>query len=252
VAAQLDSPTKLPRGQTDAARATEHRGSHRGGHGPLWRHRWPAVGLLLAAAVAAIIALTSSGSSTPQGQLFEAALRPVPTNHVTGSGTATIRLHGNLATVTIEATGLLTGSSHLMHIHAFGQGICPPASAARLYNGHRAISASDGIPYYGPMVYALTEHSGTSATEMLAFPEYPSTGNIHYKRTITISPAVAGAIRNGDAVIVVHGIDYDHNGIYDNILNRSELDNAVPQEGHRPGAVRTAVQHTTLDVDIVP
>ena len=49
-------------------------------------------------------ARASSSSSKPQ--LFEAILRPVADNHVTGSGTAAIRLDGNMATVTIDATGL--------------------------------------------------------------------------------------------------------------------------------------------------
>ena len=190
--------------------------------------------LIAAAAVAAIVVFTSGGASPVHGQLFEGVLNPVPANHVTGSGTASIRLQGNLATVTVDTIGLLNGSSHLMHIHAFGQGVCPPASAARLYNGQRAISTSDGIPYYGPMVIALTETGDTSAMSMLAFSRYPSTGNIHYRRTIAVPAAVARAIRRDNAVVVVHGIDYDGNGIYDNILNRSELDGGVPQEATAP------------------
>ena len=236
VVAPLGSPTKPRRKPPATVAAAGDLGADVGGKGPVRRYRWPAVGLLLVAvvAVAAVIVLTSGASSTGHGQLFEAALRPVPTNQVTGSGTATIRLQRDLATVTVDTHGLLNGSSHLLHIHAFGQGICPPASAARLYNGHRAISTTDGIPYYGPMVVALTETGDTTAKSMLAFPRYPSTGEIRYKRTITVSSAVAGAIRNGNAVIVVHGIDYNHNGIYDNVLNRSELDGALPQEATAP------------------
>ncbi len=211
---------------------------------PLGRHKWSVIGALLLAvvAVAAVIIATSGGgnpSTATPGTLFEAVLRPVPDNHVTGNGTAAVKLQGDLATVTVDTSGLLNGSPHLMHIHAFGEGICPPPSAAHLYNGHRAISTTDGIKYYGPMVTALTVSGDTSPNSMLAFTRYPSTGNIHYQRTIPVSTAVANAIRNGNALIVVHGIDYNHNGIYDNVLNRSELDGALPQEATAPALCGT-------------
>jgi hypothetical protein len=84
------------------------------------------------------------------------------------------------------------------------------------------------------MVSALTESGDTSANAMLAFPDCPSSGSFQYRRTIAISAAVARAIRNGDAEIVVHGIDYNHKAIYDDVINRSELDGAVPQEATDP------------------
>jgi predicted Ser/Thr protein kinase len=209
--------------------------------GPLRRHRWPALGALaaLVVVVAAIIVLTSGGSAA-KPQLFEAVLRPVPDNNVTGSGTAAVRLTGHTITVTVDVTGLLNGAPHQMHIHAFGEGICPPASAGHLYNGHLAISTTDGLRYYGPMAVALTTSGDTSANSMLAFSRYPSTGTIHYQRTISgVSTATANAIRNGNAVVVVHGIDYDGKTAYDNVLNRSELDSAVPQEETAPALCGT-------------
>jgi tRNA A-37 threonylcarbamoyl transferase component Bud32 len=219
-----------------------------GGTDRFRRYGWLAVGLALvvAAAVAAIIVLTSGGSTPGQGQLFQAVLRPVPDNHVTGSGTAAVRLRGDTATVTLDTTGLLNGAPHAMHIHAFGEGICPPASTARLYNGHLAISTTDGLRYYGPMAAALTLNGDTSMDSMLAFPRYPSSGNIRYQRTIAISTAAANAIRNGNAVVVVHGIDYNHNGRYDNVLNRSELDSAVSQEATAPAVCGTLLNPATV------
>jgi hypothetical protein len=65
-------------------------------------------------------------------------------------------------------------------------------------------------------------------------PRYPDVGNIRYTRAVTVPTGVAAAIRAGDAVVVVHGIDYDHNGIYDNILDRSELDSSLPGEATAP------------------
>jgi hypothetical protein len=215
--------------------------------GWLRRHRWPALGALvvLVAAVVVVIVLASGGSSS-KAQLFEAVLRPVPDNQVTGNGTAAVRLQGDTATVTVDVVGLLNGASHQMHIHAFGEGICPPASAAHLYSGHLAISTTDGLKYYGPMAAALTLSGDTSPNSMLAFSRYPTTGTIHYQRTITITGATAKAIRNGNAVVVVHGIDYNHNGRYDYVLNKSDVDSAVPQEETAPALCGTLLNPQTV------
>ena len=144
------------------------------------------------------------------------------------------RLQGNTVTVTLDTNGLLNGEPHAMHIHAGGQGVCPPASAARPHNGHLSISTTDGIKFYGPPETALTLRGDTSTKSIIDFSRYPHVGNIRYSRTITVPRGVAAAIRDGDAVVVVHGIDYDGNGIYDNVLDRSELNNALPGEATAP------------------
>ena len=204
--------------------------------GALRRYRWPALGglVLIVAVVAIVIAAGSGGSSKPQGQPFGAAAQPVPTNHVTGSGNATVHLNGDVATVTIDTNGLLNGSPHAMHIHAGGQGLCPPASAARLHNGHLAISTTDGIKFYGPPQVSLTSTGDTTPKSIVDFARYPTVGAIRYTREITVPPGIASAIRAGNAVIVVHGIDYNHNGIYDDVLDRSELNHSLPGEATAP------------------
>ena len=201
------------------------------------RRRWR-VPVLALVAVGAVVAIVSSGGSssksTAAGTRFQATALPVPTNKVTGSGTATVDLKGNVATVTLTTTGLLNGSVHLQHIHAGGQGVCPPASAAHLHNGHLSISTTDGLKYYGPPVVSLTTHGDTSAKSNIDFSRYQLSGNIRYKRTMTIGAGPAAAIRAGNALIVVHGIDYNGNGVYDNVLDRSELNNALPGEATAP------------------
>ena len=168
------------------------------------------------------------------GQRFVAAARPVPTNHVTGNGNASLQLRGNKVTVTVDTNGLLNGEPHAMHIHAGGRGLCPSASAARPHDGHLSISTTDGIKFYGPPEAALTLRGDTSPKSIVAFARYPHVGDIRYSRTIAVPQGVAAAIRDGNAVIVVHGIDYNGNGIYDNVLDRSELNNALPGEGTAP------------------
>ena len=165
----------------------------------------------------------SSSSTTEVGQHLAAAASPVPTNRVTGNGNATVVLNGNVATVSLTTVGLLNGWPHLIHIHADGEGKCPPASAARLHNGHLAISTGNGIKFYGPPLVSLTLTGDTSAKSNLAFPRFPSVGAITYKRTVTVTPSIARLIREGNGVIVVHGIDYDGSGTYDEVLGPSDL-----------------------------
>jgi serine/threonine protein kinase len=173
--------------------------------------------LVLAGAVAAIIVVSSGGSSSPSATGgFAAAVRPVPTNRVNATGHAAVQLHGNVATVTVDTNGLLQ-AAHLMHIHG-GTGNCPPASAAVVYKGNRFISASVGDKYYGPVVTSLTQIGDTGPASHLSSSLFPQVGNIRYERTLTLGPGVAQQIRNGLAVIVVHGINYDGGKAYDKYL----------------------------------
>ena len=204
------------------------------------RRRWIPVaalaGLVAVGAVVAVVATSGSSKKNPPptGTPFGSALRPVPTNRVTASGTVTVRLVGDLATVTINAHGLLSGAPHAMHIHAGGRGVCPPASAARLQNGHLTISTTDGIIYYGDTVVSLTTVGDTSPRSIIDFTRYPTSGTIDYHRAIRVSAKVAAEIRDHNAVVVIHGIDYNGNGVYDNVLDRSDLSNALTGESTAP------------------
>ncbi len=184
------------------------------------------------------------------GVPFKTGLKPVPTNHVTGSGNTAISLSGDVATVTIDTNGLLNGQPHAMHIHAGGQGICPPASAARPHNGHLSISTSNGIRFYGPPEVALTTSGDTSRKSIIDFSRFPTAGDIRYKRTITLPAGIAGAIRAGNAVIIVHGIDYNGNGIYDNVLDRSDLKRSLPGESTAPALCGTLVKTKTASTTV--
>src|SRR5204862_6830670 len=129
-----------------------------GGGGGGGRRRVPLVAILggLAAAAAAVVAVVlltggssnkSANTTTTQtilpGDRVAAGLGPLPLSRVHGNGKVAMRLNGNVASVTLDTSGLLNGSVHLLHIHAGKLGKCPPASAARLHNGHRVISTVD-------------------------------------------------------------------------------------------------------------
>jgi serine/threonine protein kinase len=197
-----------------------------------------------ALAVVAVLLLTSGGkdenptaatagnkttAAEPPGDKLDGTLGPVPTNHVTGAGDIAMRLDGTTLTVTVAAHGLVDGK-HAMHIHAGARGVCPPASAAKRHNGHLAISTVDGVPFYGPPVTALTTKGDTSPKSILAFNRFLSGSSVRYTRKIALTDVVAANIRKRDAVVIVHGIDYDHDGAYGNVLDRSDLDRSLPGE----------------------
>jgi serine/threonine protein kinase len=229
LAAAATEPSHAPPSHRDAGSRSRSR----------FGSRWLVVGVVaLLAAVAVVVIVISSGGSSgqPTGTPgFNANALPVPTNHVgAATGSATASLRGDVVTVTVDTNGLLNGSSHLIHIHAGGEGVCPPASSASPHNGHLSISTTDGIKFYGPPEVSLTNTGDTSAASRLAFPRYESTGAIRYSRSVTVAPGIANAIRHNNAVIVVHGIDYNHNGTYDDVLDRSELNSSFTGESTAP------------------
>jgi Cu/Zn superoxide dismutase len=170
-------------------------------------------------------------SDTPT--TYQATLAPVPTNHATGSGTVTVQVSGGQAQVTVHTTGLLD-APHAMHVHIDGQGKCPDASAAKNHNGHQAISSADGTPFYGPAMVALTVNGDTSHTSAFAMDRAPSGSSINYQRTIPVDARTVSALAAGKGVFVVHGVDYDGSGHYDNALGPSEAEPSLPQDETAP------------------
>jgi hypothetical protein len=228
------------------ARPAEANGSS--GDGTLRRYRWPvlAAAALVVCGVAAVLLLGSGSSSTskttatasskaaPAGDRRSSKLLPVPTNRVTADGSAVVRLNGNVATISVTTNKLLDGAAHAIHFHAGGKGRCPTAAASAIHNGHRSIATLAGVPFYGNPVTALTLRGDTTSKSILAFNRYPKTGEIRYSRKIKVGPVVASYIRENNAVLVVHGVDYNHNGLYDGTLDRSDLNRSIPGEATAP------------------
>jgi hypothetical protein len=195
----------------------------------------------VAAVVAAAVAALSGGgggdgaAATANGDLVDAKLGPVPFNRVKGVGKTVLSMKGDVATVTVTANGLLQGGAHLMHIHAGKLGRCPPGSVARKHNGQLSIFTHDGAPFYGPVQTALTTKGDSSPKSLLVFGRFPKTAKIDYKRKIRLSPVAAAQVRANNAVVVIHGIDYNHNNRYDRSLEGSDLDRSISAESTAPG-----------------
>jgi hypothetical protein len=211
--------------------------------------------VLTAIAVAAVpLALPAAAWAAPASPdvpwlSYQASLAPVTANHVTGSGTAMIQLSGNTAKITVTASGLVGGASpHAMHIHVDGGGVCPKPSEAKQHNGHSSTNVADAMKDYGMIGTSLTTSGDSSPKSALAVTRFPSGSKVHYSRTLEVSDDVAANLKSGKAVLVVHGIDYNGNGTYDNVLGASELDKSLPAEATDPalcGAFTTS-QMTTM------
>jgi hypothetical protein len=197
--------------------------------------------VILACAIPVAVILLSDSSETPSsnsalstepaGERSTGDLASVPFSRVKGVGDVTVRLNGDVATVSLNTRGLLD-SSHAMHIHAGARGVCPPPAAARDHGGHQVIATGDGVPWYGPPVTALTTKGGTTIPKsLLAFKRFPTVGRIRYHRPIDVGPVVSSYIRHKSAVIVVHGIDFNDNGAYDfSAIDHSDLGRSLPGE----------------------
>ena len=149
---------------------------------------------------------------------FTAMLAPVGSNEVTGSGELWVTLTGNKAKFTLQVGGLLADAPHAAALYANAAGKCPTAAQAKSNNGHRSVTVTDAAAVLGSPGTSLTVSGDTGAGSALALDRYPKAGAYTYSRTFDIDPAVAAAVKNGTAVMVVHGIDYNKNGKYDTVL----------------------------------
>jgi hypothetical protein len=150
-----------------------------------------------------------------------------------GSGTATITFAGDggEADIQVDWQGLaaeipdLSGTEyeelsgapfpHAQHIHAGGEGRCP--SPDEDADGDGVINTPEGGPAYGPVVTSLTTgEADTGPGGTLDIENFPPGDSASYSRTIDLGVDVdtdagslnpAELVRDGNAVIVVHGLD---------------------------------------------
>ena len=198
---------------------------------------------LLAPGVAGAAATPRAAAATAPGVAhvatvattdYYAPLEAVTANGVTGSGGVWISLTGNTAKFTLQVAGLLAGAPHAAQLWIGGTGRCPGATQATEHNGHKTVAITDETPILGSVGAALTISGDTSGASALAVSRYPTAGAYTYTRTFAVTSQTAAAVRNGTAVLVVHGIDYNHNGKYDTVLGTTPGDAALPAEATDP------------------
>ena len=167
--------------------------------------------LLLAPAAAAVCLATlatPAAHAADNSTTYQATLASI--NGSGASGTFWLKLTGNRAVVTEKTTGLAASFMgapypHVQHIHGGAMGMCPNMSADKNHDG--VISTTEGAPHYGGIVTTLSVSGDTSPASGTNVKIAPSGAGYTYQRTITLDPKAIAALKDGTAVIVVHGLD---------------------------------------------
>jgi hypothetical protein len=165
-----------------------------------------------------------------------ATLAPAVLNGVPGDGTALVSVRGTRVDVTMTADGLLADAPHAAHIHfgADARHECPNATDDT--SGDGTLNTTEGAPAYGGVRVSLTETGDTSPASALAVSRFDTApeGVLSYQRgSIKVEQDVAKAITEGLAVIVIHGVDHNHDGVYSGDTP-SDLDPSLPTEATDP------------------
>lgn len=193
--------------------------------------------LLACAALAATLAPSSVASTTPRAAGEHNAAKLVALNNSGAFGRAKVHSVHRRLEVSVDAYGLAPGLPHAQHIHhgAEARHECPTATDDS--NGDFRLTTSEGVPAYGPVALSLTTEGDTSPDSVLAVDRYPTApeGAVHYDRVIISKRGVARAIRRGEGVVVIHGVDYNGNGEYDfDSAGESDLNPDLPAEATDP------------------
>ena len=162
-----------------------------------------------------------------------------PLNNSGARGHAEVDARHRHLDVDVDVHNVLADAPHAMHIHfgATARHECP--TVADDANGDFRLTTLEGAPAYGPVRVSFTKNGPTGPGSVLAVDRFPTApqGEIHYDRGVSTKSKVARAIRQGEAVVVVHGVDYNDNGEYDfNSAGKSDLDPALPAEATDPAA----------------
>jgi len=183
-------------------------------------------------------AAQASSELARAGTELRARLNSMNNSGAVGSAEVTVRQRR--LTVDVDVRRVLADMPHAMHIH-FGQKArheCPTVGRDD-QNGDFRIETAEGLDGYGPVRVSFTTRGPTGKGSVLAVGRFPTApnGEIHYDRHMMAGTRVAAGIRNGDAVVVVHGVDYNGNGKYDfRGGGRSDLDPELPAEATDPAA----------------
>jgi hypothetical protein len=161
----------------------------------------------VAVGAAALLALPGSAGASAATS-YQATLNPL--NHSSASGTLTLQIDGDQATITEHVDGLagtFNGKPypHVQHIHIGAQGVCPTTAADK--NADGVISTTEGGPSYGAIGTTLSTSGDTSPKAGTTLTVAPGGASFDYNRTFTLDAKTMASVTAGKGVIVVHGLD---------------------------------------------
>lgn len=192
---------------------------------------------VLGASALAIAPSVGAEARIDSRNAFTTVMTPLNNSGVSGTGWAKFR--GNKVDVHFDAHGLVKDSPHAVHIHYGEEALNECPTLALDSNKDGRLSTVEGVPAYGPVVISLTTSGDTSPKSTLAVSRYGTApGGVlsYHRRAIQADTDLVKELRKGEGVIVIHGVDYNGNGIYDADAGMSELDPTLPREATDPAA----------------
>lgn len=195
-----------------------------------------------------------SGNGAEKTVTLSANLTELNGSGASGTATAVVR-NQQIRHIEVHATGLTPDAPHAQHIHYGDDALNECPTAALDSNGDGRINTVEGVPAYGPVVVSLNTTGDTTPASFLDVGRFPvaENGRIDYSRDhieftdvagtgypgaggLGTAKQIADAIRNGEGVLVIHGVDYDGNGTYNfsDPEGASELNAALPAEATDP------------------
>ena len=222
--------------------------------------------LLSIPAATAAPAMDKSTGKASKTVTLQANLSELNFSGASGTATATVK-NQKIENLAIEASGLTPDAAHAIHIH-YGDDAkneCPTMAAASTVRSPTdqtpRLTTSDGVPFYGPIVVSLTTTGDTTPASALDLDRFPVSmgGKLSYNRSNIEFTDVAGtgyegtgtakqiadSIREGEGVLVVHGVDYNANNMYDfDGAGPSDLNPAAPAEATDPTLCGVLAPHS--------
>lgn len=206
-----------------------------------------------ASAAAAQNPEASSGKGAGKTVTLTATLSELNGSGASGTATAIVR-NQKIKHIEVHADGLTPDAPHAQHIHYGQQALNECPTLLQDSNGDGRINTVEGVPAYGPIVVSLNTTGDTTPASFLDVARFPVAegGILDYSRDNIQFTSVAGtgyaggggtakqiadSIRDGEGVVVIHGLDYNADGVYSfSDEGASELNPAFPAEATDPAA----------------
>ena len=195
----------------------------------------------------------SKGKGAAKTVTLTATLSELNGSGASGTATAVVR-NQKIKHIEVHVEGLTPDAPHAQHIHYGNQALNECPTLLQDENGDGRINTLEGVPAYGPVVVSLNTTGDTTPASFLDVTRFPVAkgGVLDYSRTNIKFTDVAGtgyaggggtakqiadSVRDGEGVLVIHGIDYDNDGAYSfSNEGASELDPMLPAEATDPAA----------------
>jgi len=198
--------------------------------------------------------LASNGKAADKTVTLRAELTELNGSGASGTATAVVK-NQKIEHIEVHAEGLTPDAPHAQHIHYGNDALNECPTLALDSNRDGRVNTVEGIPAYGPVVVSLNTTGDTTPASFLDVARFPvshdgifkySRDNIEFTDVagtgypgaggLGTAKQIADSIREGEGVLVIHGVDYDGNGTYNfsDPEAASELNPNLPAEATDP------------------